>query len=166
MFEAHSEPDRRLREFRTAAEVPDGTSGRHLMLYAIGSGPEPVASRIRLEPGALGDATFRYSCEGWGLVQLLYGGPVDGQELRWSHTNHNTEKRASRWAETYPEFGDPSRWDRPAVTRASGALNRAIRRMAVNKIGSRPVLAHAGQFIAQADLRYEYGMGIHASPVP
>jgi hypothetical protein len=36
--------------------------------------------------------------------------------------------------------------------------------MAVSKIGSHPVLPHAGQFIAQAGLQYEYGAGIHATP--
>jgi hypothetical protein len=36
--------------------------------------------------------------------------------------------------------------------------------MAVSKTGSHPVLPHAAQFIADAGLRYEYGMGIHATP--
>jgi hypothetical protein len=50
------------------------------------------------------------------------------------------------------------------VTRASGRLNRVIRRMAVSKVGSHPVLPHAEQVIAEADLQYEYGVGIHAIP--
>jgi hypothetical protein len=61
-------------------------------------------------------------------------------------------------------LGDPAAWDWPAVTSASGKLNRAIRRMAVDKIGSHPVLPHAAQVIADANLRYEYGTGIHATP--
>jgi hypothetical protein len=130
-------------------------------LFVVGSGPEPAARRIDFHPGARGDTTFRYCCEGWGLIQLYYGGSVGTQELRWSHTNHNTEKRASAWAPTVPRLGDPAAWNWAAVTGASGKLNRAIRRMAVSKIGSRPVLPHAGQFIAQAGLQYEYGTGIH-----
>ncbi|MFE3291775.1 hypothetical protein [Rhodococcus sp. NPDC059234] len=47
----------------------------------------------------------------------------------------------------------------------SSKLNRAIRRMAVDKIGSHPVLPHAGEFIAHRGLRYEYGTGIHANTV-
>jgi hypothetical protein len=40
------------------------------MLYVLGSGPEPVTRRIDLRPGnILGSATFRYQCEGWGLIQ-------------------------------------------------------------------------------------------------
>ena len=164
VFESYSEPDRELREFHAATDVPDGPSGRHVALFVIGAGPDPIARRIDLLPGALADATVRYCCEGWGLIQLDYGGPIEAQELRWSHTNHNTQKRASAWSATLQRLGDPAEWNWAAVTRASGRLNRAIRRMAVSKIGSRPVLPHAARFIAHAGLQYEYGTGIHATP--
>src|SRR5206468_9629742 len=125
---------------------------------------DPIARRVDLLPGVLADATFRYCYEGWGLIQLYYGGPVGTQELRWSHTNHNTQKRTSAWAATTRRLGDPSEWNWAAVTSASGRLNRAVRRMAVSKIGSHPVLPHAARFIAHASLQYEYGTGIHATP--
>ncbi|MEU4765058.1 hypothetical protein AB0H12_17545 [Actinosynnema sp. NPDC023794] len=164
VFESDSRPDRELREFHAPAEVPDDRWGRHLALFVIGSGPEPVARRIDFLPGALADATFRHSCEGWGLVQLDRGGATGTRELRWSHTNHNTEKRATAWSATASRLGDPAEWNWAAVTSSSGKLNRAIRRMAVGKIGSHPVLPHAARFIAQAGLRHEYGVGIHATP--
>ncbi|MBB5800470.1 hypothetical protein F4560_000238 [Saccharothrix ecbatanensis] len=164
VFESDSEPDRELREFHAATEVPGGRQGRHLALFVTGSGPAPVARRIDLRPGALGDATFRYCCEAWGLVQLYHGGPAGTDELRWSHANHNTEKRAAAWSATLPRLGDPAQWNWPAVTSASGRLNRAVRRMAVDKIGSHPVLPHAARFIEEGGLRYEYGTGIHATP--
>ncbi|WP_203958668.1 hypothetical protein, partial [Planotetraspora mira] len=134
VFESDSEPDCELREFQAAPDVPDGPRGRHLALFVVGSGPDPMARRIDLLPGALGDAAFRYCCEGWGLIQLYYGGSVGTQELRWSHTNHNTEKRASAWATTLQRLGDPAEWNWAAVTSASGRLNRVIRRMAVSKM--------------------------------
>lgn len=164
VFESHSEPDCELREFQAATDVPDGPRGRHLALFVVGAGPEPTARRIDFLPGVSDDTTFRYCCEGWGLIQLHYGGSIRAQELRWSHTNHNTEKRASAWATTTPRLGDPAAWNWAAVTGASGKLNRVIRRMAVSKIGSHPVLPHAAQFIAQAGLQYEYGTGIRATP--
>jgi hypothetical protein len=142
---------------------PDGPHGRHLALIVIGSGPEPIARRIEFLPGVHPDATFRYCCEGWGLIQLYCGGSAGTQELRWSHTNHNTQKRASAWAAAGPRLGDPLQWNWPAVTNVSGRLNRAIRRMAVDKISSRPVLPHAARFIAGSGLRYEYGTGIRAA---
>jgi hypothetical protein len=134
------------------------------MLYVVGSGPEPIARRIEFLPSVAGDATFRYTCEGWGLIQLHYGGPWGTQQLRWSHTNHNTQKRAAAWAATTPRLGNPAVWNWPTVTSASGKLNHVIRRMAVEKISSHPVLPHAAQFITHAGLRYEYGTGIHATP--
>jgi hypothetical protein len=163
VFESDSEPDQELREFHAATEVPAGPRGRSLALFAVGSGPGPVAKRVDLLPGVLAGATFRYCCEGWGLIQLYYGGPVGTRELRWSRTNHNTEKRALAWAATLHRLGDPSAWNWAAVTSASGRLNRVIRRMAVNKISSHPVLPHAARFVADAGLQYEYGMGIHAT---
>ncbi|CAM3297007.1 hypothetical protein KIPE111705_00440 [Kibdelosporangium persicum] len=163
VFEAYSAPDHELREFHAATEIPEGRAGRHLQLLVIGAGPDPVAKRIDVLPGTLGDATFRYCCEGWGLVQLQHGVPDGTRELRWSHTNHNTEKRARAWSGTLSRLGDPAEWDWRAITSASGRLNRAVRRMAVSKIGSHPVLPHAARFIADAGLRYEYGRGIHAT---
>ncbi|MEH0985890.1 hypothetical protein [Micromonospora sp. CPCC 205556] len=164
VFESDSEPGSELREFSSAADVAAASRGRHLALFVVGSGPEPVVRRIDLLPGLPGALTFRYCCEGWGLVQLYYGGPVGAQELRWSHTNHNSQKRASAWAAAVPRLGDPAAWDWAAVTSASSKLNRVVRRMAVSKIGSHPVLPNAAQFIADAGLRYEYGTGIHATP--
>jgi hypothetical protein len=164
VFEAYSEPDRPLREFDTVDVVPDLPSGRFLMLYAVGSGPEPVVRRIDLRPGALDDATYRYSCEGWGLIQLHLGGVFGGRELRWSRTAHNTEKRAAAWAAASPRLGDPALWDWASVTKLSGRLNRVIRRMAVTKLGARPVLPRAAEAIEQMGLRYEYGTGLHAAP--
>ncbi|MEU8419687.1 hypothetical protein AB0C15_02270 [Micromonospora sp. NPDC048835] len=164
VFESDSEPDRELREFRAAAEVPDGPRGRSLALFVVGSGPEPTTRRIDFLPGVCADKTFRYCCEGWGLIQLHYGGPFGAQQLRWSRTNHNTEKRAAAWATTLPRLGDPVAWNWAAVTRASGTLNRVIRRMAVSAVGSHPVLPHAARFIAQAGLHIERGQGLHAAP--
>ena len=151
-------------EFHTAAEAIDSPRRRHLMLFATGSGPEPVARRIDFVPGVAEQGTFRYTCEGWGLIQLFYGGPQGTLELRWSHTNHNTQKRAAAWAATLTRLGEPAAWDWATVTSASGKLNRVIRRMAVDKISSRPVLPHAAEFIDEAGLRHVYGMGIHATP--
>lgn len=164
VFEAYSEPDRELREFHAPEEVPDTPAGWHLMLHTAGAGPDPAARRIDLRPGALGDATFRYQCEGWGLIQLHFGRVFGERDLCWSHTNHNTEKRAVNWAPVYPGLGTPASWDFAAVTRASGRLNRAIRKLAVRTLGPRPVLPVAERHIADAGLRYEYGDGVHATP--
>jgi hypothetical protein len=163
VFESDSEPGCVLREFRTAAEVPVGPHGRFLELFLVGSGPEPIGRRIDFLPGVSERGAFRHTCEGWGLIQLQYGGRFRDQ-LRWSHTNHNSEKRARAWAASTPRLGDPADWNWAAVTSASAKLNRKIREMAVSKISSHPVLQHAAQFIVDTGLQYEYGTGIHANP--
>ncbi|WP_394618683.1 hypothetical protein JNUCC0626_06150 [Lentzea sp. JNUCC 0626] len=163
VFESDSEPGTEIQEFRSVAEVPADQRCAYLSLFVDGAGPEPLRNRIDFAPGVSPEAPFRYTLEGWGLIQLDRG-LVDGvRELGWSHTNHNSEKRASAWAATYPRLGDPAEWDWAAVTSASGRLNRAIRRLAVDKIGSRPVLPHAQRLIAEAGLRFVYGRGIHST---
>jgi hypothetical protein len=165
VFEEYSEPNEELREFTTCGQVPT-TRPPLLALYVVGSGPEPVADRINLRPGhILGDATFRYRCEGWGLIQLVFGSAADdGTGLARSHTNHNTAQRALKWSKVTPTAGDPERWDWTLISRTSNKLNRLIRRMAVRKIGPWPVLPEAARLIADGGLRYVYGLGIHTSP--
>ena len=90
-----------------------------LMLYAPKMGGYVASERINLEPGALGNATYRYSAKGWGLIQLLFEAPRQGK-LAASHTNHNSQKRAERWAPTYPEDARyVATWNWAAVTSVS-----------------------------------------------
>ena len=135
-------------------------------LALVGMVVAHLDTRIDFDPGAVAGATFRYCCEGWGLVRLIGGAVVSKDELQWSHTTHNTEKRALAWTATLPELGDPAAWNWPAVTSASNRLNRIIRRTAVGKIGSHPVMPHAAQHIADTGLQYEYGMGVHRTRAP
>jgi hypothetical protein len=166
VFEVYSEPGSQLREFASPQEIPEEPHGPHLMLYAIGTGPEPTAHRIELRPGAAGGATYRYRCQGWGLIQLHFGNVFMDDELRWSHTNHNTAMRAAKGFAGYPELGDPALWDWPAVSKASNKLNRTIRSMAISRIGSHPVLPQAAELISRVGLNHEYGTGIHSTPSP
>jgi cell wall assembly regulator SMI1 len=167
-FEEYSEPGEELREFTAPDEVLVARAQQFVMLYVVGSGPEPVARRIDLRRGSvLGDATFRYRLRGWGLIQLDLGSLADdGGELLRSHTNHNTEKRALKWWELNPDTGDPGEWDWTLIKHTSSKLNRLIQGMAARKIGPWPVLPEAAQFIADHGLRYVYGLGIHTSPSP
>jgi hypothetical protein len=109
----------------------------------------------------MGEATFRFECGGWGLIQLLFVVHHHGM-LDLSHANHNTEKRAAKWADVDADrLADPDDWDWKEVTRQSGRLNRAIRALAVDKIGSHPVLPEAAALIAREGFGIERGRGIH-----
>jgi hypothetical protein len=99
-------------------------------------------SQIRLDPKATGGATSREAVTGWGLIQLYLGG-LSQRGLVHSHTNHNSEARARKWSDTIGNLGAVDAWDWKAVTSASRRLNARIRRHAVSKVGSRPVLEGA-----------------------
>lgn len=115
----------------------------HLQLYVIGASPVFAPRRVTLDPKYCDGATFRYGAEGWGLVQL-YLANAKATSLENSHTNHNSRKRAEAWAPTYRDLADaPSAWDFERITSFSSRLNRQIRKMAVGKLGSRPVLPGA-----------------------
>jgi hypothetical protein len=156
VFEAYAESGEVVREFHSVDEVPVMEHGPHLMLHVVDAGVEPILDRV--DPNR---ASAR-PCSGWGLIQLHFGGFFQERELRWSHTNHDTAKRAEKLAWLYPEFGSPAALDWAAVSRGSSRLNRAIRALAVDKIRSHPVLAAAELLISRHSLHYEYGTGIHA----
>jgi hypothetical protein len=147
LFEAYSRPDRELRTFTSVGAVTSALDlareGAHLMLYAPEMRGHVSPKRIDLYPGALGNATFRYSINGCGLIQLLFRAPVQGV-LAASHTGHSSQNRAERWAPTSPEDAEyVATWDWAAVTRMSGRLVRHLRRLGAAKVGSRPVLPAA-----------------------
>ncbi len=149
-----SDFERPLQRFRSSAEVlaqferryPNGRPWRqlHLQLYLPGAGPPFVPRRVTLNPAACDGATYRYSAEGWGLVQLyLATASGDDTRLENSHTNHNSLKRAQTWADTVTDQGGVEAWDFAKITAFSSRLNRQIRARGVAKIGSRAVLPGA-----------------------
>ena len=153
VFEAYSRFDHDLREFSRLEEFVDSTHSKlgdcsndklssSLMLWPFKASDQVRIRRIELSPAArLGK--HRHAVEGWGLISLQLGGLAE-TELHPSHTNHNSENRAKKWADTYKDtMGDPSAWNWDIVTRTSAKLNRHIRSLATAKIGSRPVLPAA-----------------------
>jgi hypothetical protein len=152
VFELGSGFEQPLKQFRTANDVlcefdrhyPNGEKWKtvHLQLYVKGAGPKFTPRRVALNPKFCDGSTFRYAAEGWGLVQLyLSSESADGLEN--SHTNHNSKKRAETWAPTYRDLSDPSSWDFDRISSFSSRLNRQIRKRAIGKLGSRPVLPGA-----------------------
>jgi hypothetical protein len=153
VFESYSRPDQALVEIKSFEHFREHFSlelnGRNtlilLQLFAAGGSGEPLFRRIELKQGAMGNAKFRFACEGWGLIQLQFALPKQ-QMLRPSHTNHNSEKRAIAWAGTFQDrLGSPTKWAWKEIERASRQLNTFIRKLSVEKVGSRPVLPNALQ---------------------
>src|SRR4051812_12429510 len=98
VFEPASEPEKPLKEFLSAQEVlaqfdrvySNGKPRQtvHLQLYVIGASPPFSPTRVELDFKRTG-ATFRYSADGWGLVQLYLAAPA-ANRLANSHTNHQS----------------------------------------------------------------------------
>lgn len=152
LFELASEPDRPVRRFHSFEAFTRSFSlcekSLHFQLYAPEMRGSVVERRIDFKPGAVPGATHRFATEGWGLIQLYFGVKGD-RGLTASHTNHNSETRAGTWSSTIGDLGDPEAWDWLAVTRVSGRLCRYIRKRAVTKAWSRPVLPAANHAVLQ-----------------
>jgi len=152
VYELASRFEQPLRRFCSAQETlalfeerySTGEKARtvHLQLNVLGAGPQFEPSRISLDPRACNGATFRYAAEGWGLVQL-YLGTVWRGALENSHTNHNSQKRAESWEGIGGHPSQVDDWDFKRISSFSSRLNREIRKRAVAKLGSRPVLPGA-----------------------
>lgn len=154
VYESYSEFERPLRRFSSPDEVlalferrhpstDEKTRSVHLQLYVLGAGPRFSPCRVSLNPEHCDGATFRYRAEGWGLVQLYLESLWRGR-LENSHTNHFSQKAAGAWTPVVPEASsEPNAWDFKRIHSFSSRLNREIRKRAVGKIGSRPVLPGA-----------------------
>lgn len=152
IYELGSRFEQPLRQFRHLSEfeehfaITDWRIGSTvtilLQLYPHGAGGRFIARRVTLSPESCNGATFRYSAEGWGLIQLYLEPPREG-DLHNSHTNHNSAKRAAAWSDTVNYLGSPSDWDWARVSSFSGRLNRFIRSLAVAKQRALSILPHA-----------------------
>lgn len=167
VYESHSEAETPLQQFTSSEEVlaqfeNTYSNGKkehsvHLQLYVKGSGPPFTPRRYSLNPERCDGATYRYSADGMGLVQLYIERCVDGVLLN-SHTNRNSEKRAANWF-------DPDEiplWDFKAVSRFSSRLNRQIRKLGVAKLGSQVVLPEASELWKSGARLMPYDRKTHA----
>lgn len=151
VFEAYSPFNEELVEFRATSEVierygsemsPQGNGGVLLQLLAPGSG-EVVIERLGTDA-----ERFRYAASGWGMIQMQFGHVAKGRLFN-SHTSHNTLKRALLWEpHNRSRLGAALAWNWPQVAKTSGRINRFIRKIAVSKIGARPVLPEAARQIS------------------
>ena len=71
---------------------------------------KPVFRKVDLDPKRCNGHTFRYSIEGWGMIQLYFGG-VKNNILSQSHIGHFTEKGAAKWEGTNKFNGSINDWD-------------------------------------------------------
>ncbi len=155
VFESYSNFDTCIEEFKTIQDIINryplwqkGESRQLLLsLWPINASKNVFFRKINLE---VEGHSFRYTTEGWGLIQLHLGyTDPNRKKIISSYTNHNSEKRALKWHSTYEDLGLPSDWNWKEVNTVSSTLNRYIKKCSVDKIGSNPILPQAKLLIEQ-----------------
>jgi hypothetical protein len=134
--QAYSDYGRPLRRFRTASEliadfeleVANGQQFLNYVLHYPDTKGYVAKRKITLNAKSCDGHTWRYTVEGWGLIQLqadLKRAPAI--ECRVAV---NSQKRAEAWVDTYPDFRDPGLWDWRAVQRHAGRIIRRMKKIA------------------------------------
>lgn len=135
VFQAYSAYSQPLSRFTTRSEfIADIESefarGQKLLNYELRY-PDTkghVAERkIALNPKSCEGHTWRFTVEGWGLIQLQAVLKDAKIECRVAV---NSQKRAEKWSATYPEFRDPGMWDWKAVQQHAGRIIRRMKKIA------------------------------------
>lgn len=135
VVEAYSAFGQPLRYFAAAADLVEYAQARskephgavHIAVHYADMAGRLQTRRIALDPSKCGGHTYRYSCEGWGLIWVhIELSPSPKLEPSISA---NSEKRAMAWAKTYPEMDPPSIWNWTAVASHLRRLRQVLRKV-------------------------------------
>jgi len=109
----------------------------------------PIFRKVDLDPKRCNGHTFLYSTDGWGLIQLYFGG-LEDHELNRSHIGHFNDRGALKWESTNKVNGLVSAWDWKEIQVTSRKLKYQIHnKLATRKIGSFGILAGADKLETQ-----------------
>ncbi|RZL20128.1 MAG: hypothetical protein EOO89_01200 [Pedobacter sp.] len=110
---------------------------------------EPVFRKVNLDPKCCNGHTFHYSTDGWGMIQLYFGG-IKKNILSQSHIGHFNEKRASKWEGTNKFNGGVNDWNWKEVQATSRKLKQYIHsKLAEKRLGSIDILPGASKLQEQ-----------------
>ena len=110
---------------------------------------KPLFRKIDLDPKHCNGHTFRYSTDGWGLIQLYFGG-LRNNELNQSHIGHFNESGALKNESSTTFNGKVNAWDWAEIQATSRKLKYQIhKKLATRKIGSFGVLSGADKLEKQ-----------------
>jgi hypothetical protein len=110
---------------------------------------ELVFKKVDLDPKRCNGHTFRYSTDGWGMIQLYLGG-VKNNILYQSHIGHFSEKEAAKCEGTNKFNGSVNVWDWKEVQATSKKLKQYIHsNLAEKRSGSIDILLGASKLQEQ-----------------
>lgn len=135
VYSAYSEYGEDIRKFTKPSDLAEYAesvldSNKGLLNLAVqypGSGPTAQIRKISLNPEKCHGDSFRYSADGWGLIHIQCTATKD-HDLK-CRVAVNSEKRAFKWFDTYPELGDPEKWDWAVVERHARRLVRVVKKL-------------------------------------
>ncbi|EMO41188.1 hypothetical protein LEP1GSC186_3011 [Leptospira noguchii serovar Autumnalis str. ZUN142] len=144
IYESYSDFEKPIRIFSNVEEIIQEFQSNTIFLniYVQGSGPKFKARKILLDPKKCNGAKYRFSSDGWGMIQLHLSTNIRNR-LCSSYTNHNTLKRAEKWEKFYKDLDSPSQWNFDSVIQFSNQFIRKIKSQTYAKIGSRIVTKNA-----------------------
>ena len=106
-----------------------------------------VINKINLDPRRCKGHTFRYTAEGWGLIQF-YCGILKTNELHFSHLGHQSIKRATQWQDSYQNLGSVEKWNWKEVETTGRKMKYYIqKKLGVTRIGNYDTLENALKYI-------------------
>jgi hypothetical protein len=113
---------------------------------------QPIFRKIDIDPKRCNGHNFRFSTNGWGLIQLYFGGLIDNQ-LHRSHIGHFNEAGALK-KESIGKFnGSVGSWDWKEIQSTSQQLKYKIHnKLATRKIGSQGILTGADKLTKEGIL--------------
>lgn len=153
LFDSYSDFGRTIETYKSVAQITEAFNlerGRaysiHLKLWSPRHKGRPILRRLEIDPAKCDGHTFRYSSNGWGLIQLYFYG-VTKNGLSPSHIGH-FEERGAFAREGIPDFmGCAGDWDWSEIRRTSRKLKYHIQtKLAGGKVSatdSRDVLPGA-----------------------
>lgn len=134
VLEAYSEFDQEPQQFHSAENlvefiklklsVPRGTAFFFVIYPDMGG--RAVKETIHIDSDKVPGHALRYTWQGWGLISVILQNG-DGPN-RVSRISANSEKRAEKWAPTYPELEPPATWNWKAVASHERRLQRVLRK--------------------------------------
>jgi hypothetical protein len=150
IFDLGSPYGQKISEYKTTEEIVSKFDLRNgdkfavtFQLWTPRFKGDLVFRKVELDPKYCKGHTFRYSTEGWGLIQLYFGG-IKNNELNRSHIGHQSQKRATAWESNNTELGQVGNWDWSEVEKAARGLKYQIHnKMTKRKIGVDDVLVGA-----------------------
>jgi hypothetical protein len=83
--------------------------------------------KIILDPDSVGGKTFRYTWSGWGQIILQLEGAEKQVEI--NRVTSNSEQRALKWVDVYPEKEPVDSWDWDAVGKHTRRLQRVLKKI-------------------------------------